>query len=90
MGTTMLFVCYLIIYLLIFLLWFYKFWTDSTTQKNDRISLIVLAIGPLLWPIVLPFWLWELTSKKRQTQPKASDWEHPKNLEEAECKSSLQ
>ena len=89
MVKTLFFVGYLIIYTLFFSVWFYKFWTDSTTPKNDRISWIALAIGPLFWPLILPFVFWELTSKKRQTQPTESDGKNQENLEEAECNGSL-
>ncbi|CBN54838.1 MULTISPECIES: hypothetical protein [Kamptonema] len=72
---------YLVITLLVFCIWFAKFWGDTTTPKDDRISWIALAIGPLFWPIVLPFSILELASKKSQAQKIVEDDEIPEIME---------
>ena len=64
----MIVVAYLIIVLVVFCIWFYKFWGDATTPKDDRISWIALVIGSLFWPIVLPLSIRELSRKKSQVQ----------------------
>lgn len=57
---------YFVIASIVFCFWFTKFWGDTTTPKDDRISWAALIIGPLLWPIVLPLSIKELATKKRQ------------------------
>ncbi|MDB9510623.1 hypothetical protein PN499_05455 [Kamptonema animale CS-326] len=72
---------YLVITLVVFCIWFAKFWGDTTTPKDDRISWIALMIGPLFWPIVLPFSILELASKKSQAQKTVEDDEIPEIME---------
>jgi hypothetical protein len=40
--------------LLAFCFWFNAFYKDKTTPKTDGISWIILIVGGVLWPIVLP------------------------------------
>ncbi|HLO52532.1 MAG TPA: hypothetical protein VK211_29300 [Kamptonema sp.] len=80
----MLIFAYLIIALVVFCIWFKKFWGDATTPKDDRISWIALAIGPLFWPIVLPLSILELTRKKSRVQIAQEDRESEEILEEDE------
>ena len=78
----MILIGYLVITLVVFCIWFAKFWGDTTTPKDDRISWIALAIGPVFWPIVLPLSILELASKKSQEQNIAEDGEIQEIIEE--------
>ncbi|NJK73014.1 MAG: hypothetical protein HC942_01155 [Microcoleus sp. SU_5_6] len=64
---------YLFIASMVFAIWFTIFWNDAGTPKNDLISWIALALGPLLWPIVLPISLLQLWSKKPAVQQSKVD-----------------
>jgi len=55
---------YFSIALIVFIVWFKSFWNDTATSKTDLISWIALIIGPLIWPVVLPLSLLQITSKK--------------------------
>jgi hypothetical protein len=63
-GQTMLLIGYFFIASIVFAIWFTIFWNDTGTPKNDLISWIALALGPLLWPIVLPVSLLQISSRK--------------------------
>ncbi|MGL5064559.1 MAG: hypothetical protein ACRC62_31605 [Microcoleus sp.] len=60
----MLLIGYFFIASIVFAVWFTVFWNDTGTPKNDLISWISLALGPLLWPIVLPLSLLQLSTRK--------------------------
>jgi len=64
----MIMISYFSIALIVFLVWFKSFWNDTATSKKDLISWIVLIIGPLVWPVVLPLSLLQITSKKSVVQ----------------------
>lgn len=84
----MLVIAYLLIALVVFLVWLIKFLADTTTPKDDRISWIALMIGPLLWPIVLPFSILELVGKKRRVR-RSKNWESPEIFQKVEYNCSL-
>lgn len=67
-GKTMLLVGYFFVASIVFAVWFTMFWNDTGTPKNDLISWMALALGPLLWPVVLPVSLLQLSSKKPAVQ----------------------
>ena len=67
-GKKMIMISYFSIALIVFLVWFKSFWNDTATSKKDLISWIVLIIGPLVWPVVLPLSLLQITSKKSVVQ----------------------
>jgi uncharacterized membrane-anchored protein len=67
-GKKMIMISYFSIALIVFLVWFKIFWNDTATSKNDLISWIALVIGPLVWPVVLPLSIWQITSKKSVVQ----------------------
>jgi hypothetical protein len=67
-GKKMIMISYFSIALIVFLVWFKSFWNDTATSKNDLISWIVLVIGPLVWPVVLPLSILQITSKKSVVQ----------------------
>lgn len=67
-GKKMIMISYFSIALIVFLVWFKFFWNDTATSKNDLISWIALVIGPLVWPVVLPLSIWQITSKKSVVQ----------------------
>jgi len=67
-GKKMIMISYVSIALIVFLVWFKSFWNDTATSKNDLISWIVLVIGPLVWPVVLPLSILQITSKKSVVQ----------------------
>lgn len=54
---------YFLISLLVFAFWLRAFIADSTTDKRDPTSWLVLIIGTSLWPLVLPFAYLELMNK---------------------------
>ena len=60
----MIIICYFLIASIVFLVWFKRFLNDTATSKKDGISWIALVIGPLMWPVVLPLSLLQMTSKK--------------------------
>lgn len=64
----MIMISYFSIALIVFLVWFKSFWNDTATAKNDLISWIALVIGPLVWPVVLPVSIWQITSKNSVVQ----------------------
>lgn len=64
---------YFSIALIVFLVWFKRFWNDTATSKKDLISWIALVIGPLVWPIVLPLSLLQITSRKSVVQAAKSE-----------------
>jgi len=67
-GKKMIMISYFSIALIVFLVWFKSFWNDTATSKNDLISWIALVIGPLVWPVVLPLSILQITSKKSVVQ----------------------
>jgi Na+/proline symporter len=67
-GKKMIIISYFSIALIVFLVWFRSFWHDTATSKKDLISWIALIIGPLVWPVVLPLSLLQITSKKPVVQ----------------------
>ncbi len=64
----MIMISYFSITLIVFLVWFKSFWNDTATSKKDLISWIALVIGPLVWPVVVPLSIWQITSKKSVLQ----------------------
>jgi len=64
----MIMISYFSIALIVFFVWFKSFWNDTATSKNDLISWIALVIGPLVWPVVLPLSIVQITSKKSVVQ----------------------
>ncbi len=59
---------YFSIALIVFFVWFKSFWNDTATSKKDLISWIALVIGPLVWPVVLPLSLLQVSSRKSVAQ----------------------
>ena len=57
---------YWTIALMVFFYWLMCFYLDRTTSKFDLISWIVILIGPLFWPIILPLSSWELSHKSKK------------------------
>ena len=64
----MIMISYFSIALIVFIVWFKCFWNDTATSKNDLISWIALVIGPLVWPVVLPLSIWQISSKNSVVQ----------------------
>ena len=64
----MIIIGYFSIALIVFLVWFKTFWNDTATSKKDLISWIALVIGPLVWPVVLPLSLLQISNKKSVAQ----------------------
>jgi len=64
----MIMISYFSIALIVFLVWFKCFWNDTATAKNDLISWIALVIGPLVWPVVLPVSILQITSNNSVVQ----------------------
>ncbi len=71
----MIIIGYLLIALIVFLVWFQRFWNDTETSKKDLISWVALVIGPLFWPVVLPFSLFQINSKKSEVETAKYDGE---------------
>ena len=67
-GKKMIMMSYFSIALIVFLVWFKSFWNDTATAKNDLISWIALVIGPLVWPVVLPVSILQITSNNSVIQ----------------------
>jgi|GEM_PF-989308 len=67
-GKKMIMISYFSIALIVFIVWFKCFWNDTATSKNDLISWIALVIGPLVWPVVLPVSLLQITSNNSVVQ----------------------
>ena len=67
-GKKMIMMSYFSISLIVFLVWFKCFWNDTATSKNDLISWIALVIGPLVWPVVLPVSILQITSNNTVVQ----------------------
>ena len=67
-GKKMITISYFSIALIVFLVWFKSFWNDTATSKNDLISWVALVIGPLVWPLVLPVSILQITSKNSVVQ----------------------
>lgn len=57
---------YWAIALIVFLYWLVLFASDRNISKLDLTSWIILSIGPLFWPIILPISSWELNRKTRK------------------------
>jgi hypothetical protein len=57
---------YWTIALMVFFKWLMNFNLDRTTSKLDLTSWIVILIGPLFWPIILPLSNWELSHKHKK------------------------
>jgi hypothetical protein len=64
----MIIISYFSIAFIVFLVWFKCFWNDTATAKNDLISWIALVIGPLVWPVVLPVSILQITSNNSVLQ----------------------
>nr|ADN13516.1 conserved hypothetical protein [Gloeothece verrucosa PCC 7822] len=56
-------VYYIVIAVLVFSFWLKVFMADTTTEKTDLMSWLVLIIGTSLWPLVLPFAYLEISNK---------------------------
>ena len=74
-GKKMIMISYFSIALIVFLVWFKCFWNDTATAKNDLISWIALVIGPLVWPVVLPVSILQITSNNSVGQTAQCDRE---------------
>jgi hypothetical protein len=61
----MIIVGYFSIAFIVFCVWFKSFLNDSTTSKKDLKSWIILVMGPLLWPVVLPLSMLQLNVNKK-------------------------
>lgn len=72
-SKTMIVIGYFSIALIVFFVWFTNFWNDTATSKKDLISWIALVIGPLIWPVVLPLSILQLTTKKSVVQAAKSE-----------------
>lgn len=57
---------YWTIALMVFFRWLMNFNLDRTTSKLDLTSWIVILIGPLFWPIILPLSNLELSHKRKK------------------------
>ena len=64
----MILVGYFFVASIVFSIWFTSFWNDAGTPKNDLISGIAKAIGPLLWSVVLPLSLLQISSRQPAVQ----------------------
>ena len=69
----MIITAYFSIALIVFFVWFKSFWNDTATSKKDLISWIALVIGPLVWPVVLPLSILQITSRKSVVQADKSE-----------------
>ncbi len=69
----MIIIGYFSIALIVFFVWFKRFWNDTATSKKDLISWIALVIGPLVWPVVLPLSLLQISSRKSVVQAAKSE-----------------
>jgi hypothetical protein len=61
----MIIVGYFSIAFIVFCTWFKSFWNDTATSKKDWKSWIVLLMGPLLWPVVLPLSMLQINVNKK-------------------------
>jgi hypothetical protein len=59
---------YFSVSLIVFVVWFIVFWNDTSTSKKDLLSWVALLLGPLVWPIVLPLSLFQISSRKSAEQ----------------------
>ena len=59
---------YLTVSAMVFCYWLGLFVADKSTPKTDLTSWLVLAIGPLFWPIVLPLSIIELATKSSREE----------------------
>ena len=66
---------YFLIASIVFLDWFQRFWNDTSTSKKDWISWVALLFLPLFWPLVLPFSLLQINSKKPEVEAAQYDGE---------------
>ena len=71
----MIIIGYFLIASVVFLVWFQRFWNDTSTSKKDLISWVALVLGPLFWPVVLPFSLFQINNKQPPVQPAKYDQE---------------
>jgi polyferredoxin len=60
---------------IVFLVWFQRFWSDTSTSKKDVISWVALIFGPLFWPVVVPFSLWQINTRKPEVETAKYDGE---------------
>jgi polyferredoxin len=67
----MIIVGYFSIAFIVFCVWFKSFLNDTTTSKNDLKSWIILLMGPLFWPVVLPLSFLQLNVTKKAPVPEA-------------------
>ncbi|PHX56606.1 hypothetical protein CP500_004530 [Tychonema bourrellyi FEM_GT703] len=66
---------YFLIASIVLLVWFHRFWNDTSTSKKDLISWVALLFLPLFWPLVLPFSLLQINSKKPEVEADQYDGE---------------
>lgn len=71
----MIIIGYFLIASIVFFVWFQRFWNDTSTSKKDLISWVALVLGPLFWPVVLPFSLFQLNSRKTEVETAKYDGE---------------
>lgn len=71
----MIIIGYFLIALIVFLVWFQRFWSDTSTSKKDVISWVALIFGPLFWPVVVPFSLFQINSRKAEVETAKYDGE---------------
>jgi phosphoglycerol transferase MdoB-like AlkP superfamily enzyme len=71
----MIIIGYFLIASIVFLVWFQRFWNDTSTSKKDLISWVALVLGPLFWPVVLPFSLWQISGKNPEVESAKYDAE---------------
>lgn len=57
---------YFVISLVVFFGWFKIFLADATTPKTDVTSWVVLLLGTIFWPVVLPLSYAEIFEKVSQ------------------------
>jgi polyferredoxin len=69
----MLIIGYFSVSLIVFVVWFIVFWNDTSTSKKDLLSWVALLLGPLVWPIVLPLSLFQISSRKSVEQEAKSE-----------------
>ena len=56
---------YFSIAFIVFCVWFTSFLNDTATSKKDLKSWIILLMGPLFWPVVLPLSFLQLNVNKK-------------------------
>jgi polyferredoxin len=77
----MIIVGYFSIAFIVFCVWFISFLNDTSTSKKDLKSWIILLMGPLIWPVVLPLSYLQLNVNKKAPVQAKSDRESEEILE---------